>query len=82
MTKVQLSIKEVDEEVFKEFKAESIKYGVKIGKALTLAMEMWLENSKRKPKLSLRDFKPWSWGPGTERISEEIDKVLYEWLFY
>ena len=74
---MQVSVKDVDEEVFREFKAESIRGGLKIGKALTLAMELMLEKEEKKPKMSFLKLKPRSWGEGTERVSEEIDKVLY-----
>ncbi len=74
---MQVSIKNVEEEVFREFKAESVREGFKVGKALTLAMKMWLENIGRKPKMSLLNFKPRDWGKGTERTSEEIDNIIY-----
>lgn len=73
---MQLSIKNVDEKIFKEFKAESVRQGKNIGNTLTLAMKLYLDK-KRKTKLSILDFKPTSWGKGTERTSEEIDKILY-----
>ncbi|HLD04526.1 MAG TPA: hypothetical protein VJG90_02290 [Candidatus Nanoarchaeia archaeon] len=74
---MQLSVKEVDEQVFREFKAESVREGLKVGKALTWAMQFWLESREKKPKLSILDFKPRSWGKGTEHVSEEIDEILY-----
>jgi hypothetical protein len=74
---MQLSVKNVDEDTFREFKAQAVKSGLKIGGALTLAMQEWLEKSEKKPKRSLLDLKPWDWGPGTERLSEEADDILY-----
>jgi len=74
---MQITIKNVQEQVFREFKAESIREGLKVGDSLTLAMGLWLEKSKKKPKLSLLDLKPKDWGKGTERLSEEIDRVVY-----
>lgn len=32
----------------------------------------------RKPKLSILELKPISWGEGTEKTSEEIDKIVYD----
>ncbi|MDP3729043.1 MAG: hypothetical protein Q8R18_06365 [bacterium] len=78
MKTIQLSVKEVNEEIFREFKAESTREGLKVGQALTLAMEQWLSHEKRRPKLSLLNLKPIKGGKGTERLSENIDKVLYE----
>ena len=77
MSETQISIKNVEEQVFREFKAESVKDGLKIGKALTMAMKLWLETKDKKKKMSLLDFKPKKWGKGTEKASEEIDNILY-----
>nr|AQS31953.1 hypothetical protein [uncultured archaeon]AQS32248.1 hypothetical protein [uncultured archaeon] len=77
MTNIQISIKDVEEQTFKEFKAESVIEGLKIGKALTIAMKFWLEQKSKKPKVSFIELKPKNWGNGTEKTSEEIDKILY-----
>ena len=74
---MQISVKDVEEQVFREFRAESVRGGLKVGRALSLAMKLWLEKKERRPKMSLLDLKPTDWGKGTERLSEEIDKVLY-----
>lgn len=76
---MQLSVKNVDERIFKEFKAEAVKEGIIVGKFLNIAMHSLVKEKKkeRRPK-SLLEFKPKNWGKGTERTSEEIDKVLYE----
>ncbi len=74
---MQLTVKEVDKRVFREFKAEAVKEGLKIGSALNLAMAEWLEKTEKKPKLSLKDLKPTNWGKGTERTSIEADEILY-----
>lgn len=74
---MQVSIKNVDEHVFREFKAESVREGLKVGNALTLAMQLMLEKKEKKPKMSILDFKPRAWGKGTEKTSEEIDKIVY-----
>ena len=73
---MQLSVKNVDDKVFRKFKAESVREGLKVGKALTMSMDSWLEKTNSK-KMSILNFKPVSWGKGTEKTSEEIDKVLY-----
>lgn len=74
---MQLSVKNVEENVFRDFKAESVREKLHLGKALTLAMRYWLQQQKRIPKRSLLDFKPRRFGKGTERLSEQIDEVLY-----
>ena len=78
MTTTQLSVKEVDEKTFQEFKAESIREGLKVGQALTLAMQEWLKTEKKTQKVSFLNLKPIKGGKGTEKVSENIDKILYE----
>ena len=75
---MQLSVKNVDNDVFREFKAASVKEGFTVGNALTLAMRLWIERRKKKFKMSLLDIKIGNWGEGTEKTSEKIDDVLYE----
>ena len=73
---MQMSVKNVDPIVFREFKADVIRRGLKLGTAITLAMENFrAELYKKKQKFS--DHKPISWGKGTERVSEQIDEILY-----
>jgi len=74
---MQLSVREVDEKIFREFKAEAVREGFPVGGALNLAMKMWVEKAEKKPKMSILNLKPASWGKGTEKLSEESDTVLY-----
>lgn len=74
---MNICVKSVDGEIFKEFRAEAVREGLNVGKALNFAMQEWLEKSEKKPKMSILDLKPWNWGKGTERLSEEADEVLY-----
>ncbi|MBI4139911.1 hypothetical protein HY483_03035 [Candidatus Woesearchaeota archaeon] len=78
MTQIQLSVKNVEEKTFREFKAKSVQEGMNVGLALTLAMQDWIEQSKRKPKRNILDLKAWDWGKGTENISENADSILYD----
>jgi hypothetical protein len=71
------TVRDVDPEVVMEFKAAAVKEGLPMGKALTQAMEVWRNLPRRKPKRSMAAFKPFKGPKGTERLSEEIDKVLY-----
>lgn len=70
------TIRNVNKKIFAEFKAEATREGLSVGEALNMAILAWLERRKKK-KLSLKDFKPTNWGKGTEKTSEEIDKILY-----
>lgn len=74
---MNVTIRGLDEAVYKRFKAKAIEEGMKIGEALTQAMEMWIKHRSLKPKASLLDVKPFNWGEGTEKVSVEIDQILY-----
>ena len=77
MKTTQITVKEVDEKTFQELKAAAVKSKMTIGTALTLAIEQWV-SSLRKTRLSkLSELKPRKWGNGTERLSEEVDEILY-----
>lgn len=72
---MQLSVRDVDERVFKKFKAWAAEEDMPIGKALTMAMDQFVVWRDKKVKPT--DFKPLDLGKGSERLSEEIDKILY-----
>lgn len=76
---MNVSVRDVDAHVFREFKAEVVKEGLKTGTALTHALKCWLKSKRihKKKKGSLLDIKPWDWGEGNENASQEIDEVLY-----
>ncbi len=74
---MNLSIRDVDEKVVKRFKVQATDKGLKMGDALTMAMQEWIDTNKVKNKVSILDYKPTDWGPGTENASQEIDKTLY-----
>jgi len=74
--KTQITVKEVDEKAFQNLKAEAAKRKMTVGTALTWAIENWL-SSLEPIRGRLSDLKPRDWGPGTERVSEEIDEILY-----
>ncbi len=72
---MQLSVRDVDEKVFREFKAAAVRNKVKLGGALTLAMMKFRQELDRKRKFT--DFKPTKWGKGSEHVSEQVDEILY-----
>lgn len=77
MKETQISVRDVNKEVFNEFKALTVKKRVTLGKALTIAMMEWLNEEKEITKKSLLKMKSWDWGKGTENTSEEVDQILY-----
>jgi len=76
MKSMNITIRGVDEKIFKEFKAEAAREGKKIGEAMNEAMRVWLMRRRAK-KLRLLDLKPSDWGEGTERLSVEINQIIY-----
>ena len=77
MISVNITIRGLDEVVFRRFKAKAVEEGMRLGEAITQAMEMWIRQRSIKPKGSLLEIKPFNWGKGTEKSSIEIDKILY-----
>lgn len=71
----QITVRDVDKDVFREFKADAMRQGLTIGGALNIAMEKFRTQLGNKRKFT--SLKPVDWGKGTEHLSEEVDKVLY-----
>ncbi|QGA80308.1 hypothetical protein [Candidatus Nanohalobium constans] len=69
------TIRGIDDETFREFKAKAQKEGRTIGDAVTEAMSQWLNETKE--DVSLDDMDAWDWGEGTEKLSEEHEDELY-----
>lgn len=75
---MNITIRDVDENIFRRFKAEAVRDGIQLGKALTGAMKFWLKRKKpAKPQKSLLELRPFDWGKGTEKSSVEVDQILY-----
>ncbi|OGI15434.1 hypothetical protein A3K63_01790 [Candidatus Micrarchaeota archaeon RBG_16_49_10] len=74
------AIRGLDEEIYMKFKEKAITEGMTVGEALNLAMKDWVKGGSKKEELNpknLLNAKPFDWGSGTERTSEEVDKILY-----
>jgi len=74
---MNVTIRKLDETVFRRFKARAIEEGMKLGEAVAQAMEMWLKQRIVRRRASLIDIEPFNWGEGTEKVSVEIDQILY-----
>ena len=76
-----IAVRDVDEETYRKFKASSVKNRLKLGKALTKAMEYYLEeqeNKKIKPHpKNLLKISGIIKTKEKVRWSEEIDEILY-----
>jgi len=81
MRKEILTVRDVDEQEWRRFRAKTAEEGLKTGDALTQAMKLWVKerDSQRKkpdPNLLLK-VKPITIGRKKVRWSEEIDETLY-----
>jgi hypothetical protein len=75
---MNITIRELDDSVFRRFKAKAVEEGLKVGQAITQAMEIWIKQKPARRTANLLDVKPFDWGKGTERTSTEIDEILHE----
>jgi hypothetical protein len=74
---VNITIRGLDDAVFRRFKAKAVEEGMRIGEAVAQAMQMWLKQRTTKPSASLLELEVFDWGKGTEKLSREIDQVMY-----
>jgi len=75
-----LTVRDVDDEVLDIFKAKAAEHKMKMGKALTEAMQVWVK-TKKHPKKDSKMFvkaRPFDWGKNTEKTSTQIDDILYD----
>lgn len=76
MSKVQVTIKNVDAAAFTELKAEAAREKMAVGDALSLAIMNWVADS-RKPRLKFASWKTIKGGKKTRHVSEYVDNLLY-----
>ena len=81
MEKTFIGVRDVNEEVFRKFRAKAIEEKMRIGDALNKAMERYLDNeekieNKPNPK-NLLKISAIIKTKGRVRWSEEIDETLY-----
>lgn len=79
MKKELLTVRNIDEEIWRKFKAKTVEEKLRTGDALTEAMKVWVEE-KKKVRPDPRNFSKLAGFIKTKkkvRWSEEIDKTLY-----
>ena len=72
------TIRNLDEEAYRELKARAALTGKTVGELVNEAIRRYL--SWQGPQLkrgSLRELVPEKYAKGTERLSEEIDAIVY-----
>ncbi len=80
MEKTFISVRDVDTEAFKKFRAMSIRERLKLGEALTIAMKKLMEEKKDtnvKGARHLLSLKPFHFGKENRKLSTEVDAILY-----
>ncbi|MCD6515325.1 MAG: hypothetical protein J7L07_10415 [Candidatus Odinarchaeota archaeon] len=76
-----ITIKNIDEKLYQEFKAEAIRQGLRVSDAINEAMREWLIRRKRESKRKGKDRiwelieNPADWGIETD--ASKIDEELY-----
>jgi len=74
---MNITIRNLQESTFRKLKAKAAEEDMKIGDALTQAIELWVKTQSKRPKGKFTDIPTFNWGKGTEHSSTEIDKILY-----
>ncbi|HET6629302.1 MAG TPA: hypothetical protein VFG91_05985 [Woeseiaceae bacterium] len=72
------TIRNLDPEIYRELKARAASEGKTLGDAVNEAMRVYLARpGQARKRGSLRDLQPEPWAEGSERVSEEIDCIVY-----
>lgn len=72
------TVRNLDEEAYRRLKAWSALTGKTIGEALNEAIRAFLARPDLSAKRgSLKDLVPESYGRGSERLSEQIDSIVF-----
>ena len=74
------SIRDLDSDVYREFKSAAVKRGRKTGAAITEAMQLWMqkEGKSKAGKKSVFDIEPIK-DKGATDWGERVDEILYGW---
>lgn len=71
-----VSIRNVDEKLFKQIKIEAEKRDITVGDAVNQALKQWMLESHTKKGRKLA-FAPIKTGTAQTKTSEEVDDILY-----
>lgn len=79
MDAMDTTIRNLDEALYRRLKARAALEGKTVGEAMNEAMRRYLGAAGTGgAPVSLRDLKPEPYGQGNERLSEDVDSVLYD----
>lgn len=72
------TIRNIDERAYRELKAWAVRHGKTVGQAVNEAIRAYLAAPyARRGTRSLTELRPERFPEGNERLSEEIDAVVY-----
>ena len=72
------TIRNLDEVAYRAIKGRAAVLGKTVGELISEAIRAYLsENIDWGPPGSLKEIRPESYGPGSERLSEQIDSLVY-----
>jgi plasmid stability protein len=72
------TIRNLDEQVYREFRARAVRQGQNVGELLNDAMRTYLARAAVSPgRSSLRALKPEPFPEGNELLSQEVDAIVY-----
>lgn len=75
---VDTTIRNIDDRAYRELKARAALTGKTIGEAINEAIRHYLSRPETLARhKSLRDLIPEEYPEGNERLSEEIDRIVY-----
>lgn len=79
---MNVTIRNLDQKLYRKLRARAVKEGRPIGAVLTDAMREYMAmhpefKQRDGPKRSIFDLPPFDFGPGNERLSERVDEFLY-----
>lgn len=79
---MDVTIRNVNADFWRDFKATAIKEGLAVGEAINLALKKFMtetvEKKKTKKHVEIWDLKPVKFkGPDAAHISENVDEILY-----
>ncbi|MDE1865640.1 MAG: hypothetical protein KGH94_03335 [Candidatus Micrarchaeota archaeon] len=70
---MNITVRDLNEEVFRKFKGKAAERGMKMGVAVAHAMRLFLENEVMESKKQIPKQSKWS----RDSTSKEIDSLLY-----
>ena len=74
---MNITVRDLNEEVFRKFKGKAAERGMKMGVAVTQAMRLFIEKDGARPARKTGHDKPSDWAKGADSTSEEVDSLLY-----